>query len=631
MASNDSFVNFEKIMDKGIFFIPRYQRGYSWSKDNINVFLDDLDQTSPRESRYHYTGQIITQQRSETEISILDEQGQKICFDSNNDTLLHIVDGQQRLTTSFLILHVLLKKNEKEKKIEQVFGKPYQSYLDRLIYRDVDKKKELKLNYIIEDQSKFFYNVNNLISEIIDDPKKEFDVSNLYHKNLIEAVKTISERINKLAVKNESFSKLIENLLRGTRFTYIPFEVKESIDIYVIFETMNDRGKQLTNLEKLKNRLIYLSTLVKTESPEDDTDKLRDDINSTWMTIYGELGKDKQEKIQEDIYLKDHWIMYYSYDRSEDDVYRKQIFDKHFTRSRAIDTSLKIENIEIYIKSLFQSVKNYYFIHYPDNYIDREISKLLGKISRLQGKQYFYPIILASLNFVNGNEENVKMLFKEIERFLFTIYYISDRNSNTGSYAFLRQSNELYKSLKDNDLIKQRGGLEATIKVIKDWVDGKNYFNPENLKTLIQDKFAISDGKGFRDWKGTEYLLYEYYCEKKNYTGDYSNFKLAPILDLISKPIEPKTQVTLKSIYQEHFSKYLNDSKNGHNNLFILSHTLGNWRLDTDDSFDLKKWSPGEIKNRGIEILDFAEKHWKISLGSTDLKTKILNLEFLKE
>ncbi|MBP6738619.1 MAG: DUF262 domain-containing protein, partial [Leptospiraceae bacterium] len=311
MASNDSFVNFEKIMDKGIFFIPRYQRGYSWSKDNINVFLDDLDQTSPRESRYHYTGQIITQQRSETEISILDEQGQKICFDSNNDTLLHIVDGQQRLTTSFLILHVLLKKNEKEKKIEQVFGKPYQSYLDRLIYRDVDKKKELKLNYIIEDQSKFFYNVNNLISEIIDDPKKEFDVSNLYHKNLIEAVKTISERINKLAVKNESFSKLIENLLRGTRFTYIPFEVKESIDIYVIFETMNDRGKQLTNLEKLKNRLIYLSTLVKTESPEDDTDKLRDDINSTWMTIYGELGKDKQEKIQEDIYLKDHWIMYY--------------------------------------------------------------------------------------------------------------------------------------------------------------------------------------------------------------------------------------------------------------------------------------------------------------------------------
>ena len=38
-------------------------------------------------------------------------------------------------------------------------------------------------------------------------------------------------------------------------------EIADDYDVFVAFETMNNRGKKLTNLELLKNRLIYLTTL----------------------------------------------------------------------------------------------------------------------------------------------------------------------------------------------------------------------------------------------------------------------------------------------------------------------------------------------------------------------------------
>ena len=64
----------------------------------------------------------------------------------------------------------------------------------------------------------------------------------------------------------------------------------------------------MSHLELLKNRLIYLSTLL----DEDDETKgrLRTDINETWKTIYEYLGKNKDNPLDDDDFLFNHWIMY---------------------------------------------------------------------------------------------------------------------------------------------------------------------------------------------------------------------------------------------------------------------------------------------------------------------------------
>lgn len=53
-------------------------------------------------------------------------------------------------------------------------------------------------------------------------------------------------------------------------------EIDDDYDVFVAFETMNNRGKKLTNLELLKNRLIYLTTLYS----DDKFDKMDKDNTS---------------------------------------------------------------------------------------------------------------------------------------------------------------------------------------------------------------------------------------------------------------------------------------------------------------------------------------------------------------
>ena len=113
----------------------------------------------------------------------------------------------------------------------------------------------------------------------------------------------------KLKVLNkESKESIFDKVVNRLKFNY--YEIDDSLDVYVTFETMNNRGKSLSHLELLKNRLIYLSTLLH----EDDETKgrLRRDINETWKTIYEYLGKNKDNPLDDDTFLFNHWIMYLS-------------------------------------------------------------------------------------------------------------------------------------------------------------------------------------------------------------------------------------------------------------------------------------------------------------------------------
>ncbi len=91
------------------------------------------------------------------------------------------------------------------------------------------------------------------------------------------------------------------------------FDIKviaKELDIFVVFETMNNRGKELTNLEKLKNRLIYLSTLM-SGVKENEKEQLRNEINTVWKSCYEYLGKDKTNSLPDDIFLRNHFVLYH--------------------------------------------------------------------------------------------------------------------------------------------------------------------------------------------------------------------------------------------------------------------------------------------------------------------------------
>ena len=106
-------------------------------------------------------------------------------------------------------------------------------------------------------------------------------------------------------------------------------EIDDDYDVFVAFETMNNRGKKLTNLELLKNRLIYLTTLYDDEVfDEKDKSALRKKINDAWKEVYYQLGRNKSVPLSDDDFLRAHWIIYFRYSRKRGDDYIKFLLSK---------------------------------------------------------------------------------------------------------------------------------------------------------------------------------------------------------------------------------------------------------------------------------------------------------------
>ena len=85
------------------------------------------------------------------------------------------------------------------------------------------------------------------------------------------------------------------------------YPVTDELDAGVIFETMNDRGKPITEMEKVKNHLLYLSA--KLDVP-DEGHPLYRRINETWKFIYEKMMfSSLAGRTNEDQLLRAHWLM----------------------------------------------------------------------------------------------------------------------------------------------------------------------------------------------------------------------------------------------------------------------------------------------------------------------------------
>lgn len=115
MADNLTPISISEILDKQ-FFVPHYQRGYRWTEQQVTQLLDDIDTFIPKEiagktnEKTFYCLQPVV-------VRLLNE-------DLKNDHGLQgewfeVIDGQQRLTTIFLILQYINQKWLGEEKISQ--------------------------------------------------------------------------------------------------------------------------------------------------------------------------------------------------------------------------------------------------------------------------------------------------------------------------------------------------------------------------------------------------------------------------------------------------------------------------------------------------------------------------------
>ncbi len=621
--------NIREIFNNKLFRIPDYQRGYSWEKSHLEDFWQDL--INLQKNKIHYTGMISVELIKKKEYSKWKED--KWVIDGKNDKPYFIVDGQQRLTSIIILLWVIL--NEMDDEDELSFVKK-STLIDKYIYTENIKKghKSYIFGYHKDNPSYEF-----LKREIFEqgDFNEEIPLEETaYTNNLLFAKKFFTNRIKKMGLKEREV--LYNKITRQLKFDFKVLE--EELDIFIVFETMNNRGKPLSNLEKLKNRLIYLSTQFK--DSENETDNLRDDINEHWKILYKYLGLNKDRRLDDDAFLQSHWIMYHRYERREPEFYAKDLFDRYFTTRNVLSGELRKNDIKKYIGSISEAVKQWFIMYNPSHPHALELTNStellfwLKKQNRI-GYKAFAPLIMGAFLIEDDIKTKIKLI-KSTEAHVFLIFNVSFRRSNTGTYHFNAKANELYN------------GDISTLDIINDinyWVYGNEeyhgYFDTNNFYSFIKDLFLRDHTNGFADWKYLKYFLYEYELDLIGQVKSDENWnKMTSIESVLPfkqyktcwrNPIKNYTNLQKKQLSGTLGNLLLTSVKNRFNEELCFEDKklhFSNGCLNEKEISLEENWDETSILKRGLKMLNFMEKRWEIKIGDFEEKKKLLFLDFLK-
>ena len=195
------------------YVIPRYQRAYAWEEKEIEQLIDDIcDDNDPK--RDYYIGSLIVARRK-----------------AGDEVEYEVIDGQQRLTTIYLLLQCLLD--------EGYFSRGEVSVGEALSF-DCRSKSNCTLAYIRTDAQK-------------SESKEE-----LLDQSILLAVDIIKKKLaRQFGDRVEDQKKFVDRLKHVVLYR---IEVPEHTDLNRYFEIMNTRGEQLEQHDILKAKLMeYLS------------------------------------------------------------------------------------------------------------------------------------------------------------------------------------------------------------------------------------------------------------------------------------------------------------------------------------------------------------------------------------
>ncbi len=662
-----------------LFRIPDYQRGYAWQQPQLTDFWDDL--INLQDGRYHYTGLISLKNLKSSETI---SWGSDLWMVSKGFKACHIVDGQQRLTTFVILLNEIveysrmLKENEGLTDREMVLGyETLEDVVSKYICQHRPPNNQIT-TYL------FGYEVDNPSSDylqyrVFNEPYSGTVNETYYTKNLKFAKSFFRENLTALYESEgvDGINKLYLKLTQRLMFNI--HEIDDDYDVFVAFETMNNRGKKLTNLELLKNRLIYLTTLY-SDAKFDKLDKenLRKQINETWKEVYFQLGRNEKTPLSDDEFLRAHWITYFAYSRRKGDDYihfllnkfsAKNIFEKKTVTviddSSVVltdaeydmdadleDESGEVETIEVsklepadildYVNSLKDMAKYWYDTFFPllSENLSTDERIWVDRLNRI-GIGHFRPLVMAVISRRDLTSEKRVNLFTAIERFIFICFRLGYFNATFRSSEYYRAARSIY--LKEMD-------IDDLINDINEVTDANIEYAIPNYVTKIEKHF---DNKGgFYYWNSIKYFLYEYEYQlaKKNNLDKVSweMFTKAEKDKVSIEHILPQTpsKYYWRNQFRQFSSEEIELLSGALGNLLPLSQSI-NSALQ-NDSFEDKKslknggrrgyqngshseievaqeleWTADYIYARSKKLLEFMENRWKFSFNTEQMNRLI--------
>lgn len=212
------------MLSSGYYRIPRFQRPYSWDRDNIQEFWDDVVRDNPSD---YFIGSMVVYKDG--------QQG------------YGVVDGQQRLTTITILLCVL-----RNTLVELGLGDLAQGIHGLIERRNIDNKPE----YIVSTETSYPY-FQDSIQKLgepalkVEPLREELNLAAAFEQlsalvsdamKSVEVDTTLSEKKRPEVAQQKLIS--IRDALLNLKLIFIKLEDED--DAYIIFETLNTRGKDLS-------------------------------------------------------------------------------------------------------------------------------------------------------------------------------------------------------------------------------------------------------------------------------------------------------------------------------------------------------------------------------------------------
>lgn len=451
----------EEAFRECFYIVPDYQREYVWTDKEVHQLLEDIDeQIDAGTTREYFIGTVL--------VSPTDQKNH-----------YEVIDGQQRLTTFFLLLCALKHLFQGEPQRQIVSGLISTSYTDS----DGETRTSLKLEPRYE-------NAGEVITKLVEldaDPQavragiQSSGIASFGSlENLISAYSTLHRDLKDNYDSPAKLKKYWGYLANNVVFIQISTDVSSALKI---FETINERGIGLNPMDLLKNLLF-------TQVKQAQFTQLKDE----WKKITKPLEKEKEKPLR---FLRYFLMANYviKNDRGDAVVREDEIYDWFVDKENAALCDYAGKPFE-FVRKVIRNVEHYLaFSNGLGN--DGKPSLAMDSLKRLAGGAFslHYVLLLAAASFPKPLFDH---FVAQLESFLF--YYIFTKTPTKDlERSFSQWADELRAIAGATDPVKQKVQLNG---FIADRFDANMAGKSQELVDALR-RFTLHSMQQYR----TRYLL----------------------------------------------------------------------------------------------------------------------------
>ena len=530
-------------------FVPPYQRSFAWKELQVSQLLDDIDNNLSEEE--YFLGTIV--------------------LSKEENSKLEIIDGQQRIATIVIFFAALKIFLDDQKAMETI----QTDYLSEYDMRDKDNIPKLELN--LQD--------NEFFKSFIIDSYKSKEIKKESHKRIKDAFELSGEKIKKLLSQNNDDINILYDWREfiNEKLQSVIITVPTDANAFTIFETLNDRGLELAQIDLLKNYLYSKAGIKRLEEAQ-----------SSWLEL---IAKIEEESLTL-TYIKHYWASINGFIRVKNKELYNEIKNKKRTSTEVIAFIGDLKNDVDRYKAILNHNSAFW------NDYDNKCREFIETLNYFSLEQY-RPLLISILkNFTNDEVANsLKLILSWLVRNLIT--------GRMGGGALEQAYANKAKEISDGNVKDAKNLKEALKKLIPSDEEFKQEFE---IATVSKHKFAryyLSAIENYHRGKGNPELLVNTNPDSINLEhilpekpgNNWSNFKEEDVRTYVKRIGNLTLMKTKENNDFKSSAFHIKKEKFKESALWITKMIAENY----------EEWNVENIKDRQNKLADLAVKTWSLN------------------